>query len=107
MLTLFDPCFSALSSKSGNAKWVEHVSAIHGIKVVQKWCNCSAPAEVGKKLKRPVSAVTIRSLPERPPDQAETMGPLMQDPYKIRRDEVKRLLAEGSRPIGKPSIANL
>ena len=35
------------------------------------------------------------------------MGPLMQDPYKIHRDEVKRFLAQGYRPIGKASIANL
>ena len=35
------------------------------------------------------------------------MGPLMQDPYKIHRDEVKRFLAQAYRPIGKASIANL
>ncbi len=58
-------------------------------------------AEVGKKLKRPVSAVTIAGHCRSGRIKAEKTGPLMQDPYKIHRDEVKRLLAEGYRPIGR------
>ncbi len=58
-------------------------------------------AEVGKKLKRPVSAVTIAGYCRSGRIKAEKMGPLMQDPYKIHRDEVKRLLAEGYRPVGR------
>ncbi len=58
-------------------------------------------AEVGKKLKRPVSAVTIAGHCRSGRIKAVKMGALKQDPYKIHRDEVKRLFAEGYRPIGR------
>jgi hypothetical protein len=61
-------------------------------------------AEVGRKLKRPVSAVTIAGHCRSGRIKAVKTGALKQDPYKIHRDEVKRLFTEGYRPVGRKPI---
>ncbi len=61
-------------------------------------------AEIGKMLKRPVSPPTISGHCHTGRIKAEKTGPLKQDPCKIHRDEVKRLLAEGYRPVGRSPI---